>query len=316
MTAPPPSLVEGVVPVAVTYRSGFEECVHHGAVVALDSAGSVAFAAGAPELVIYPRSANKPLQADAMERLGATLTPEQLALACASHDGRPEHLAVVRSTLAAAGLDEDVLDCTPDLPLDRDTADAAVASGAKRAPIFMNCSGKHAAMVATCHVNGWPLDRYLDAAHPLQIAIGARIAELAGPVDHVGVDGCGAPAHAVALVRLARGFASLAAERGSVWRAMTTNPDLVAGPTRDATRLMRAVPDLIAKDGAEGVFAAAVPDGRAAAVKIADGGGRAAGVVLAAALRTVGVDVPADAAGAPILGHGRPVGDVRAILAT
>ena len=118
----------------------------------------------------------------------------------------------------------------------------------------------------------------------------------------------------IAMSGLARSFAVLAAERGPVWSAMTAHPELVGGERRDATRLMRAVPGLMAKDGAEGVFAAALPDGMAAAVKIADGAARAAGVVMAAALRAAGVDVPDDAAGAPILGHGRPVGEVRSLV--
>ncbi len=175
----------------------------------------------------------------------------------------------------------------------------------------MNCSGKHAAMVATSRLNGWPTETYLDPHHPLQQLITERIAELAGGVVHIGVDGCGAPAHVMSLVGLAEAFRTLAMESGDVWSSMTTFPELVAGERRDATRLMRLVPGLMAKDGAEGVFAAALPDGRAAAVKIVDGAGRAAGIVLAAALRTVGVDVDPAALGEPILGHGEPVGRIR-----
>ena len=178
----------------------------------------------------------------------------------------------------------------------------------------MNCSGKHAAMLATCVVNGWSTDGYLDAAHPVQGAITDRIAELAGHVHHIGVDGCGAPAHVMSMRGLATGFSTVAAERGSVWSAMTSRPDLVGGEGRDVTRLMQAVPGLMAKDGAEGVFAAAVPDGPAVAVKIADGGARAAGVVLAAALALVGVDVDVEVVGDPILGHGKPVGRIRSLL--
>ena len=298
-------------PVAITDRSGFDESRHHGVVVAVDRDGEVVTRIGDVDAPIYPRSSNKPLQADAMVRLGWAPTPEQLALACASHDGTEHHIEVTLSTLADAGLTEAVLQNTSDLPLDRPTADAVVAAGGTARPLLMNCSGKHAAMVATCRVNGWPVDGYLDADHPLQRAIGTRITELAGTIAHIGVDGCGAPAHAMPLVGLCRAFRTLAAEQGSVWSAMTTHPRLVAGERRDATRVMQLVPGLMAKDGAEGVFAAALPDGRAAAVKIADGAGRAAGVVLAAALRTVGVDVDPASLGSPILGHGEPVGRVR-----
>jgi L-asparaginase II len=307
-------LADAFEPVAVTTRSGMEESVHAGAAVVLAADGSVVWSVGDPHVAIYPRSSNKPMQADAMLRLGLGLTPEQLALACASHDGTPRHVDVVRTTLAAVALEDGALANTPDLPLEQAAADALLAAGGRRAPITMNCSGKHAAMLATCVRRGWSVADYLAFDHPLQLAITERIEALSGGVTHIGVDGCGAPAHAMALSGLARSFATLAAEQGRVWSAMTAHPELVAGDRRDATRLMRAVPGLMAKDGAEGVFAAALPNGVAAAVKIADGAARAAGVVLAAALRAAGVDVPADAAGAPILGHGRPVGEVRPLV--
>lgn len=300
-----------VEPVAITDRSGFDESRHHGVVVAIDRDGEVVTRIGDIDAAIYPRSSNKPMQADAMVRLGWAPTSEQLALACASHDGTDRHVAVALSTLTDAGLTESALQNTSDLPLDRPTADALVAEGGAAKPLLMNCSGKHAAMVATCRINGWPIDGYLDPEHPLQRAIAARITDLAGDIAHIGVDGCGAPAHAMPLIGLCRAFRTLAVEQGSVWSAMTTHPGLVAGDRRDATRLMRLVPDLMAKDGAEGVFAAALPDGRAAAVKIDDGAARPAGVVIAAALRTVGVDVDPAALGHPILGHGEPVGRVR-----
>ena len=301
-------------PVAVTDRSGFDESVHHGAVVVLDRSGDVAFSVGDPDVKIYPRSSNKPIQADAMVAAGLRLDPSELALACSSHDGTDRHVATAHRILVSAGLDERALANTPDLPLNSDAADRLLAGGGQRAAVYMNCSGKHAAMVATCVVNGWSVDGYLAVDHPLQIVLAARIAELAGPVAHIGIDGCGAPAHVVSLRGLARGFRTLAGDRGAVWSAMTHYPDLVAGDRRDATRIMRLVPELMAKDGAEGVFAAALPDGRAAAVKIADGTGRAAGVVLAAALAVVGVDVDPSALGEPILGHGQPVGRVRPLV--
>lgn len=301
-------------PVAVVDRSGFDESVHHGAVVALDRDGAIALAVGDPDIAIYPRSANKPMQADAMVASGLALPTDQLTLACASHDGTARHIAVVRRMLAAAGTGEDALANTPDLPLDRDTAEAVLAAGGGRSSVQQNCSGKHAAMIATCVANGWDVEGYLDPDHPLQRAITERIAALAGGVVHVGIDGCGAPAHVTSLVGLARAFRTLAVTRAPVWAAMTAHPDLVGGERRDVTRLMRSVPGLMAKDGAEGVFAAALPDGRAAAVKIADGASRAAGVVLASALATIGVDVDPGELGEPIRGHGRPVGAVRPTL--
>jgi L-asparaginase II len=309
-----PPVVDAYRPVAVTDRSGFDESVHHGAVVVLDQSGEVAFSVGDPDLNIYPRSSNKPMQADAMVRLGLRLDPSELALACASHDGTERHVATAHRILVSVGLDESALANTSDLPLNDEAADRLVRHGGDRAPVYQNCSGKHAAMVATCVVNGWAVDGYLAADHPLQLAITERIADLAGPVAHIGIDGCGTPAHVVSLRGLAQAFRTLAIERGPVWSAMTHYPDLVAGEQRDATRIMRLVPELMAKDGAEGVFAAALPDGRAAAVKIADGNGRAAGIVLAAGLTVAGVDVDPTALGDPIRGHGRPVGRVRALV--
>lgn len=300
-------------PVAVIERSDFDEGVHFGAAVAIDADGAVVAAAGDPLLHIYPRSALKPLQADAMLAAGLELTREQLALACASHAGTEAHVSVVRSTLAAAGLSETALDNTPDLPLDKVTARNVLALGGAPSRLMQNCSGKHAAMLATCVVNGWPTDGYLDLEHPLQQAILAHVAELAGGVVHTGVDGCGAPTHVTTLAGIASAFARLASQRGAVWQAMTASPMLVGGEGRDVTLLMRSVPDLMAKDGAEGVFVAALPDGRCAAVKISDGASRAVGVVLASALRAIDIDVDPLAFGEPILGHGRPVGAVRPV---
>ncbi len=299
-------------PVAVTTRSRFRESVHFGAAVGLAADGSLAVAIGDPHLTILPRSSNKPLQAQAMLELGWRPTPEQLAVACASHAGTPAHLAVVESTLAAVGLTADALGNTPALPLDTAAAEALLRSGGMASALLQNCSGKHAAMLATCVVNGWDRAGYLAEEHPLQAAITARFAELTGSPDDVfvGIDGCGAPTHAASLSGLAASYANLARSRGPVWQAMNGHPELVDGEGRTATRLMQMVPGLIAKPGAEGVFAAALPDGRAVALKIADGSSRATGPLLADVLRRLDVDVdPADVA-APVLGHGQPVGNI------
>lgn len=308
-------LLDAFVPVAVADRSGFDESVHHGVVVVLGVDGRVAFSAGDPDVAIYGRSANKPMQTDAMVRLGLDVDDEQIALACASHDGTERHIAVVRRMLAGAGLGEEALDNTPSLPLQQQAMEQVLATGGHRSSILMNCSGKHAAMLATCRHRGWPTEGYLAFDHPLQIAINEHIEELAGPVHHIGVDGCGAPVHVLSLRRLADGFRTLAGDGGRVWRAMTTHPDLVGGDERTVTQVMRAVPGAMAKDGAQGVFAIAHPDGWAAALKIADGQERAVAVVLAAALAHVGVELDGEAMSSPVLGHGRPVGRLRAVLA-
>lgn len=300
------------VPVAVARRSGLDESIHWGAVVALAVDGSIAWSAGDPDVVIYPRSSLKPLQAAAMVGAGLQLDDRQLAVVGASHDGCAEHLDVVRSILTGAGLREDDLENTPTLPLNPDARDDMVRAGESPASILQNCSGKHAAMLATSVLHGWPTAGYVAEDHPVQRLIDDHIARVAGGVHHVGVDGCGAPAAAVSLGGLARAVRRLAVDGHDVYRSMVAHPDLVGGPSRDVTVLMRQVPGLLAKDGADGVYVAAMPDGRAVAVKVADGGERARRPVMVAALASLGVDVgPAEV---PVLGHGRPVGEVRAVV--
>ena len=308
--------------VAEVVRSGLIESRHHGRVVALGPDGEVILAVGDVHAVTYGRSSNKPMQAVGMVELGLVLPPDHLAVAVASHSGEAMHLERVRAILAAHGLDEAALDNTPDLPLDATTATALLRGGGVPRAITQNCSGKHAAMLATCVVNGWPTVGYRDPAHPLQRGLAATIERLGGePVGHVGVDGCGAPAHAMSLIGLARATAAIArAHPGSVEftvaDAVRRHPELVGGTGRDVTLLMQAIPGLLAKDGAEGVYAAAMPDGRAVALKIDDGSGRARAVVLVAALEALGVevsDVACASAATPVLGHGQPVGEVRAV---
>lgn len=302
------------VPVATTSRNGITESVHHGVVVALDAGGDVAWCAGDPEVAVFGRSAIKPLQAATMVGAGLSLPDRLLAVVCASHDGRAEHLEAVRQILAGAGLDESDLANTAALPIEVDAARAVVRAGGGPASITQNCSGKHAGMLATSVLNGWATAGYLDPDHPLQRLIVDELAASAGGVRGVGVDGCGAPAPVTSLVGLARSVRELACAGHAVHRAMSRHPEMVGGPTRDVTRLMQLVPGLMAKDGAEGVQIAALPDGRAVAVKIADGGSRARTPVVIAALRSLGVDLAADAIVEEIFGHGRPVGVVTSVV--
>ncbi|HYH33600.1 MAG TPA: asparaginase, partial [Nocardioides sp.] len=164
-------LVTAPVVVAEVVRSGFVEGHHYGSLLALDSSGEVDWAVGDVTSPILPRSCNKPLQALGMLRAGLDLPDELLALACASHSGEEFHVAGVREILAGAGLDESALQTPPDLPLDDTAREAVLAAGGSRAPVLMNCSGKHAAMLATCVANGWDTATYRRADHPLQVAI-------------------------------------------------------------------------------------------------------------------------------------------------
>jgi L-asparaginase II len=307
-------MIDAYVPVAVTERSGFTESLHHGAVVALGRDGALEWSAGDPDVVIYPRSSLKPLQAASMVGAGLDLDDRLLAVVCASHDGRPEHLAAVAEILASVGLDAGDLRNTPTLPLDPDASLAAVRAGERPSSIMQNCSGKHAGMLATAVINGWPTSQYTDPDHPVQRRILDDLQRGVGPVEHVGVDGCGAPAATVSLRALAKAVRGLAVARHRVQQAMTRHPDMVGGPTRAVTRLIRAVEGLLVKDGAEGVCVAALPDGRAVAVQTGDGAGRAASPVVVAVLRSLDVDLPGDVVVEPVLGHGEPVGKVHSLV--
>ena len=260
------------VPVAVAERSGFVESVHHGAVVVLDRDGTVAWSVGDVERPIYARSALKPLQAAAMLDAGLSVDDRLLAVVCASHDGRPEHVAAVRELLAGVGLDIGDLDNTPAWPLDAGAHATAVRDGGGPSvdPAELQWQARRDAghgdrqRVVDGRVHGGGPPGAADDPRGARPDDGRRSTTS-------GVDGCGAPTPTVSLHALAGAVRELAVDGHAVHRAMTSYPDLVGGPTRDVTLLMRAVPGLLVKDGAEGVQVAALPDGRAVALKIADG---------------------------------------------
>ena len=304
-------------------RNGFVEGTHAGHAVIVNASGEVERAWGDPDVVIFPRSSNKPAQAAAMVHAGLDLPPELLALSTASHSGEAVHLDGVAQILASVGLDETALQTPVDLPLDQVERDSWIRESRGPARIAMNCSGKHASMLATCQVQGWSINEYLAPEHPLQRAISAHLANLAGEsIAHVGVDGCGAPVLALSLAGLARSLsASVQSSAGSPERrvvtAMRANPELVGGSRRDVTAFMRDVPGLVAKDGAEGVYVVAFEDGRSGALKVCDGSDRARIVACAALLVAMGVDeaLVSGHRELPLLGGGRPVGRVRSPIA-
>jgi L-asparaginase II len=293
---------------AEVVRSGFTESVHRGSCLILRPDGSELCALGDVTSPVFPRSSTKPLQALAMLRAGLELPDDaDLALGCASHNGEPGHVRRALAMLERHGLMESALHCPPD---------------PRRAA--MNCSGKHAAMLATCVQRGWPVDDYTDPEHKLQRIIADTVAELTGePIAHTGVDGCGAPLFAYSLTGLARAFRTLVlAESGSERRiadVMRAHPWLVAGTGRPDTLLMLAVDGLLAKGGAEGVHAVALAGGATIALKIDDGSPRPRGTVLVAALDALGAlpdnlaarSVLTGLARGHVLGGGREVGEVR-----
>jgi L-asparaginase II len=259
-----------------------------------------------------------------MLELGLDLHGELLALAASSHSGEQFHLDGVRTILSAARLDEDALHTPPDWPYDPVAGRAWVRSGHDAEGIAHNCSGKHAAMLLTCVVNGWDTATYLDPHHPLQVHLRDALQAYAGAsVVATGVDGCGAPLYALPLTALATAVRScVVADHGTPRRrvvdAMREHPEWVGGTDRDVTTLMRGVDGLVAKDGAEGVGVAAVADGRAVAVKVDDGASRARQVVTAQALIAVGVDAPVvrEQTAFELLGGGAVVGAVHALHLT
>ena len=302
-------------------RGRFVESAHRGSLVAVAADGSPELVLGSADGPVFPRSSNKPLQALAMVRSGLRLEPELLALACSSHSGEDFHLQGVRRILAGAGLTESDLQNTPDWPYDAEEQDRWRREGREKSSLAQNCSGKHAAMLATCVLNGWDTASYRSAEHPLQQAMAATLEELADErVSAMAVDGCGAPVMAVSLAGLARAFGRLAAapegtHERTVADAIRSHPAYLGGTRRDVTSLVRGTPGLIAKDGAEAVYALGLADGRGLALKIADGGQRARPVVIAAALRRLGVESAAlqELERSPVLGHGEPVGAVVAV---
>lgn len=316
-------------PILAHYTRGeLVESVHRASLVALDASGATAFSHGGTDSPVYPRSALKPLQAVAMVRLGLQIAPDLLALVCASHSGEHFHLEGVQRILAGAGLDVEALQNTPSYPMNDAETDRWVVEGRPKSSLGQNCSGKHAGMLATCVLNGWDTGRYLEPDHPLQQAILQAVADLSGETPGpVATDGCGAPVMAISLTGLARSFAVIASgdpqsPEGEVAAAIRAYPQFLGGTGRDVTVLIDGTPGLIAKDGAEGVYAAGLDDGRAVALKMAEGGGgigggpqRARPVIMAAALRRLGVasSAYAQVETVPVLGHGRPVGAVIAV---
>jgi L-asparaginase II len=304
-------------------RNGCVENRHHGSVVVLSPNGGVLLSIGSPNEPNFGRSANKMMQAVAMLRLGVELTDEQVALATASHSGGPEHLRVVTSILDRYGLSESDLGNVAMPPIGDAELVNFVRSGDVASALTMNCSGKHAAMLATCDVQSWDRSGYLEVDHPLQRAMTAAIIELTRePSAGVGIDGCGAPAHLVSLVGLARSLSEMAMDDesthgGRVASAIRRFPILVGGRGRDVTEFLLAAPGWIGKDGADGGMVLASPDGFTVALKIEDGASVPRIPVAIAALEHAGIALPVLPAlmrNPAVFGGGVPVGEVRAVM--
>ena len=289
------------------WRGDLLESVHRGHAVICDDSGQIVQAWGDPTAVIYPRSSCKMIQAlPLMESgAGAHLTGEQLALACASHNGAAIHTTRVNAWLADLGLSDDDFRCGPQMPDDREAREGLICSHTSPCQVHNNCSGKHAGFLTlNKHLGGGPDYEKID--HPVQQACKAAFEEVTGETSPTfGIDGCSAPNHACTLHGLARAMAFFASAHDrsdtrsvaatALAQAMMTYPELVAGETRACTDLMRAMDHKVAiKTGAEGVFIAIIPEKRlGVALKISDGATRASESAIAAILVKLGVLDPA-----------------------
>ena len=294
-------------------RDHIVESKHFGHLVALDKTGAPALIKGDPNALIYPRSAIKSIQASAMVRAGLDQEVRHLALICASHSGSRAHTEVALEILKTAGLTESALQCVPDRPIGvqerKDWGDKEPTR------LAMNCSGKHAGMLATCVVNKWPIESYLDPTHPLQVAIREELETLAGEkVVHISVDGCGAPLFLLSIGALARAFHNLATSADPIHKkviaACLAFPEMVAGIGRGDTELMKQVPGLFMKVGAEGVQSAFYKDGSTVVFKVSDGAERAHQVILQDAFGKMGINF--EVKHPEVLGGGKVIGEIRA----
>ncbi len=287
------------------WRGPILEGVHRGHAVICDARGEMRASWGDPDLVFLPRSASKMLQALPLIESGAAelmgLTTEHLALACASHQGAAIHTDRVIKWLTALGLSDSDFRCGPQEPSDRPARDGLIRAGALPCQMHNNCSGKHTGFLTVArHLGAGP--EYVDPTHPVQVAVREAFEDMTGLASPgFGIDGCSAPNFATTLRGMARAMAKMAAgETGSDARnlasarlvaAMARHPELVAGEGRACTELMRAMGGAAAiKTGAEAVFVAILPGlGLGVAVKIEDGGTRAAEAVIASLLVQLGV---------------------------
>ncbi|MBV8655603.1 MAG: asparaginase [Candidatus Eremiobacteraeota bacterium] len=321
-------------------RGPLVESVHHVVACAVDARGDVIFARGDVEAPVFLRSAAKPfiaaaaIAAGVRERFG--LEPEEIAVMAASHFGEPFHLEAVRSILHKIGVEESALQCGAHLPYDERAAAALQRYGVEPTPIFNNCSGKHAGILALCVAIGADVTTYLEPDNPAERAIldfCARVSDDDASTWPLGTDGCGIPVYATSLRNAARSFARLATLEGVsesdaaalavVRDAMIAHPRYVAGTGQLDTVLMEATRGaLLCKGGAEGVHGvAAIERALGYAAKVCDGAGRARGPSTIAALRHLGVLDEAKATelarfGRPIVynrAH-RNVGEIRAIV--
>lgn len=314
------------VPLVQVVRSELVESVHLGDVAVCDAQGHLVASTGDPDRVVFARSCMKPVQAAvSLEAIDVAVTEREVAVMCSSHNGEPVHVRAVRGLLRRGGVPVSALRTPGARPADPD-AGARVRAPA---PVYHDCSGNHAGMLVASACAGWPLDSYRARTHAHHRRTLPLVRALAGEDPVIGVDGCGIPVHGLTLRALATMYARLAGpamfpatpaiDRATT--AMRAQPYLVGGRDRDDTAIMAAVPDLLVKEGAEALDCAVSFDaGLGVAVKVGDGGYRAAGPALISVLDQLGLLPP----GArrrlrprlrPVVrGGGRPVGHLEPVV--
>lgn len=294
--------------VARVYRGKGLESVHHGAIAVVDADGALVRFAGEVEFRTQARSEAKPFQAIPLLRTGAAdrfgFTDKQVAVMCGSHTGTPEHVEVVRSNLAAAGLDESYLKCGSHPPIYYQVENRLPRAGEEFLPIQHNCSGKHSGFLALATFLGEDPERYLEPDSKTQQLVLDAVSEMyAYPRDQItiGIDGCSAPVFGMPLKQAAIAFARLAnavAEDESTRRvlsrikgAMTDYPEMVSGPGRFDLALAKTFPgNVVNKIGAEGIEGIGFADPPLGiAVKILDGNPRALYPVVVEVLKRMGL---------------------------
>lgn len=293
------------VPMVEIWRGPFLESMHSGHAVVCDDTGQIVESWGDPEAVVLPRSSSKMLQALPLLESGAAadagLTDEQLALACASHNGSEIHSVRVKAWLEALGKSDEDFRCGPQEPRDIAVRDALIREDKPVCRYHNNCSGKHSGFLTlTKYLNAGP--DYVAVDHPVQKAVKAAFEEVTQEdTPGYGIDGCSAPNFATTMHGMARAMAFFAGANpdggaresaaAKLTRAMATYPELVAGEGRACTDLMRAMDHKVAvKTGAEAYFIAIVPEKKmGVAVKILDGSTRGAECAIASILVRLGV---------------------------
>ncbi|MEJ6399229.1 asparaginase [Yoonia sp. 208BN28-4] len=297
--------MQNAVDLVEIWRGDLLESVHRGHAVVCDADGEIVQAWGDPAAVVYPRSSSKMLQALPLIESGAAeaygLGDEQLALACASHQGSDIHSVKVGLWLNQLGLHDDDFRCGPQESRDIAVRNAMICAGEEPCQIHNNCSGKHTGFLTlTQHLKAGT--EYHEIDHPVQVACKAAFEEVTQETSPLwGVDGCSAPNHACTMHGMARAMAFFASANdrsdtrskaaARLTQAMATYPELVAGETRACTDLMRAMDHKVTiKTGAEGYFIAIIPAKKlGVALKIADGATRASEAAIAAILVKLGV---------------------------